>query len=305
MDAAKVKRLEEYSMVLERQAENFESRGDDNEAAKIYVKLVDVLLLLARETPDHPTWVKYSARAEAFQKKAKEAIAKSHSESDSLSQQGKTGAIKRIFGLKSGEERPAPYELKLDKTYEQTPLQAKAPVAYPGALATHIQPQEPMIAKRLYDQLLEKNKQFESQIASMVESSEYNRLEGQCKELNEKLADTVPRTDYEELRQRLEASIPRAQYEDLQNMLVNFVPKDAAQARISELESQLANSIPRSVIDNLANEISLLAVTAIIPIELIGAREEALSDLGMMSSDIKEEKILSIKQRLRHLELEK
>ncbi|MGI0083798.1 MAG: hypothetical protein ACREBQ_01820, partial [Nitrososphaerales archaeon] len=60
MDAAKTKKLEEYATILEKQAQSVESQGNMNEAAKLYVKLIDIFLLLAREAPDHPTWAKYA-----------------------------------------------------------------------------------------------------------------------------------------------------------------------------------------------------------------------------------------------------
>jgi len=316
MDAAKVKKLEEYSLILERQAREFETQGEGNEAAKIYVKLVDILLLLAREAPDHPTWLKYSTKAESFQKKAKVAMAGVNA---GESQAGKTQAIKRIFGLKPPEEKPAPavsYDLKFENRYEPSQIQKshpalsnlEAPIQVPRPAPP---PQEPMIAKNLYDQLVEKNKKLEEKIASMVEKSEFDQIDAKCAELKTKLADSVPLAEYEDLRQRLEASVPRtqyeelrqslsgyvprAQYEDLQNILVNLVPRehyDSAQARISELESQLAISIPSSVLDNLAGEISLLAVTASIP---LGDERKS----GRI-----EEEIRSMKQRLEQLEYE-
>ncbi len=284
MDVAKTKKLEEYAAVIEKQAQSVESQGNANEAAKLYVKLIDVFLLLAREAPDHPTWVKYSTKAEALQKKTKELIASSNGEN---SQTGKAGAIKKIFGLKSGDEKTISNDVLSDKLPEQTQSHAR-----PQTLtAPHLeasQPQEQMVPKRLYDQLLEKNKQLESQVASMVERSDFENLQGKFGELNEKLAILPSKSDYDELVQRLANSLPRAQYEELQKAFVNLVPKDTyntAKARIAELESQLENSIPRSVLDNLANEVSLLIVTAAIPMTPLPEIESAFSSPILVGRD--------------------
>jgi hypothetical protein len=71
MDSAKLKKLQDYSVVLTQQAESKEAQGNKNEAVKDYVKLVDVLLILANEAKDHPTWQQLVNRAEFYQKKAR------------------------------------------------------------------------------------------------------------------------------------------------------------------------------------------------------------------------------------------
>lgn len=313
MDAAKTKRLEEYATILEKQAQSAESQGNGNEAAKIYVKLIDIFLLLAREASDHPTWAKYATKAETLQKKTKEVIANSNGENAQI---GKAGAIKKIFGLKSGEEKPDPNE-KQDKPREQIPVQTKALAQVAAPHAEISQSQEQMIPKRLYDQLLEKSKQLESHIASMVERSDYENMQVQYRELCERLALLPSKTDYDDLTQRLTNSVPRAQYEELQRAFVNLVPKDTyntAQARISELESQLENSIPKSVLDNLANEISLLIVTAAIPMMplpetestpsslILGGRDHPVLTLITKPDEIQGELIL-MRQRIELLEM--
>jgi hypothetical protein len=71
MDSAKLKKLQDYSVVLTEQAESKEASGNTSEAIKDYVKLVDVLLLLANEAKDHPSWQQLIGRAEYYQKKAR------------------------------------------------------------------------------------------------------------------------------------------------------------------------------------------------------------------------------------------
>ncbi len=265
MDTAKTKKLEEYALVLERQAQSEESQGNGNEAAKIYVKLIDIFLLLAREAPDHPTWVKYATRAEGLQKKTKELIVSSN---EGNSQQGKTGAIKKMFGIKPSEEKKAGYDTGVEKTHEQTSIPARPTTPASVARQDEISLQEPMVPKRLYDELLERSKQLESRASTMVDRSEYNALEAKCNELSEKLSSVPLKSEFDELRYRLSNSVPRMQYEELQKAFVNLIPKEtynAAQARIAELESQLENSIPKTVLEDLANEVSFLTVTAAIP----------------------------------------
>ncbi len=71
MDSAKLKKLQDYSVFLTEQAESKEASGNTSEAIKDYVKLVDVLLLLANEAKDHPTWQQIIGRAEFYQKKVR------------------------------------------------------------------------------------------------------------------------------------------------------------------------------------------------------------------------------------------
>jgi hypothetical protein len=263
MDSAKAKKLEEYAAILERQAQSEESQGNANEAAKIYVKLIDIFLLLAREAPDHPTWAKFATRAETLQKKTKELIA-----SDRENSQGKTGAIKKMLGLNTPEGKYTSSQANSGSSQTTIPVQPKPePV-----LAVQSQEANPSqvttVPKRTYDQLVERMKELESHASSMVERSDYQSLESKYQELNQKFSLMPSKSETDELRLRLSNSVPRIQYEELQKAIVNLVPKDtynAAQARIAELESQLENSIPKSILDNLANEISLLILTAEIP----------------------------------------
>ena len=312
MDAAKTKKLEDYAVVLERQAQSEEFQGNGNEAAKIYVKLIDIFLLLAREAPDHPTWVKYATRAESLQKKTKELIANSNSENS----QGKANAIKKILGIKSSEEKSIAGDVKPEKLQELAHVQSKLSAPPLALNQESIQSQEAMIPKRLYDELLERSKQLESRAGSMVERSDYEALEAKYTDANEKLSSMPSKSEYDELRHRLSNSVPRIQYEELQKAFVNLIPKDtynAAQARIAELESQLENSIPKSVLDNLANEVSLLIVTAAIPMAQlgdigrtsqipIGAKDHNTTSLALEQNDIQEE-LLMMREKIDLLEV--
>jgi hypothetical protein len=71
MDAGKIKKLQDYASFLVKQAESKESHGNKSDAARDYVKLVDIYLLLANEAKDHPTWQQIIDRVEYYQKKVR------------------------------------------------------------------------------------------------------------------------------------------------------------------------------------------------------------------------------------------
>lgn len=67
MDAEKNKKLQQYANILAGQAKEAEQAGNKDEAIKHYLKLVDVFIVLAGDTTDHPTWEQYIRQAEAYQ----------------------------------------------------------------------------------------------------------------------------------------------------------------------------------------------------------------------------------------------
>lgn len=76
MDSVKYRKLLDYSIFLEKQGNQFEKEGDEVEAIPTYIKMVDVLLLLAEVAPDYPSWQRFTGKAEAYQKRMKILIAK-------------------------------------------------------------------------------------------------------------------------------------------------------------------------------------------------------------------------------------
>ncbi|MDG7000197.1 MAG: hypothetical protein JRN15_13920, partial [Nitrososphaerota archaeon] len=70
MDAEKSKKLQQYAVTLNEQAMGEEKSGKVQEAAKHYLKLVDVFLVLAAEAQDHNTWQQYIHQAETYQNRA-------------------------------------------------------------------------------------------------------------------------------------------------------------------------------------------------------------------------------------------
>jgi len=75
MDAAKFKKLEEYASTLGRKGAEEEKNQEYVEAIGTYLKLVDVLIVMADATPNYPYWVKCTTSAETYQKKIKTLIA--------------------------------------------------------------------------------------------------------------------------------------------------------------------------------------------------------------------------------------
>ncbi|MCL5068784.1 MAG: hypothetical protein M1368_10595, partial [Thaumarchaeota archaeon] len=66
----------DYVAYLLKKGEEEERTEDYAEAIPTYLKLVDVLLVMADGAPNHPYWVKCTAGAEANQKKIRTLIAK-------------------------------------------------------------------------------------------------------------------------------------------------------------------------------------------------------------------------------------
>ena len=75
MEAAKLKRLEEYTAFLTKKASEEEGAGEYAEAIPTYLKLVDVLLVMSEASPNHSYWVKCTTNAETYQRKIKSLIA--------------------------------------------------------------------------------------------------------------------------------------------------------------------------------------------------------------------------------------
>ena len=74
LDPQKTKKLQELAQTISGQAQSAEKEGSKEEAAKLYIKLVDILLLLARESGDNTKWSQYTRQAEAYQARVKSLI---------------------------------------------------------------------------------------------------------------------------------------------------------------------------------------------------------------------------------------
>lgn len=75
LEPAKLKKLEEYLSVLGKKGAEEESHGDYSSAIPTYLKLVDVLLVMAEESPGYTYWLRCTTSAQNYQKKIKSLIA--------------------------------------------------------------------------------------------------------------------------------------------------------------------------------------------------------------------------------------
>lgn len=70
-----MKRLLDYAKLLAKEGEALEKEGEEAEAIPKYIKVVDILLLLAEQAPTYPDWTGYISKAEYYQKRAKMMVA--------------------------------------------------------------------------------------------------------------------------------------------------------------------------------------------------------------------------------------
>ena len=75
LDATKYKRLDEYASFLRDKGASEEKNKEYSEAIPTFLKLVDVLLMMADSTPSYPQWVRCTTEAESQQKKIRSLIA--------------------------------------------------------------------------------------------------------------------------------------------------------------------------------------------------------------------------------------
>jgi hypothetical protein len=77
MDSSKTTKLLNYAKILAREGEDLEKEGkEEEEAIPKYIKVVDILLLLAEAAPTYSDWTFYIEKAEFYQKRAKILLAK-------------------------------------------------------------------------------------------------------------------------------------------------------------------------------------------------------------------------------------
>jgi hypothetical protein len=96
MDSSKMKKLLDYAKLLAKEGEGFEKDGDE-EAIPKYIKVVDILLLLADAAPTYPEWTYYIGKAEFYQKRAKTMLARismMREKGDDIKQNVPTASIK-------------------------------------------------------------------------------------------------------------------------------------------------------------------------------------------------------------------
>lgn len=65
-----------YAKLLAKEGEGFEKSGEEEETIPKYIKVVDILLILAEAAPTYPDWSYYISKAEFYQKRAKLLLAR-------------------------------------------------------------------------------------------------------------------------------------------------------------------------------------------------------------------------------------
>ena len=296
MDAAKLKKLQDYSVILTQQAESKEAQGNKNEAVKDYVKLVDVLLLLANESKDHPTWQQLVNRAEHYQKKVRTMVdperAKSSNPFEMKQQQPEKVSIDEdkdkpapesssgfnpfrklpsLMGRKSDTKSSIENNSSPTGASTTTVVSSWANDIDPKALSMKVNPvqtgvpENEAVPRTLYSQVLEEKTALQRQVESLRnrEKEFLAAIEEKEREFSQRISQMVPRSEFEELKGKLAGSVPRSEYE--QALTISAIPKERymeLHTQLGELQNKLQNSVSRALMDDLAEYVSFLVSTA-------------------------------------------
>ncbi len=307
MDSAKLKKLQDYAAFLTQQAESKESKGEKGEAVKDYVKLVDVLLLLANDAKDHPSWQELIGKAEYYQRKARSMVdpekgtptnpskpsnpydvrqagkfspttqekanPPSSSPSTTSSSHNPFRKFPSLMGKKNEkgphssdtiDQAPTSVISTWARDLETKPLNASSSTQQLSVLQATKKAESQFVARTQYEQLLEEKSKLEKEVQELREREEKYQasLQEQEKAFAQKIAEMVPMAEYEELKAQLAESVPRFEYEQLK--AVSAVPKESyieLQNQLMDLEIKLQNSVPKMLIDDIADYISFLVST--------------------------------------------
>ena len=224
MDAEKSKKLQQYAVALNEQAVGEEKSGKTQEAAKHYLKLVDVFLVLAAEAQDHNTWQQYIHQAEVYQNKTRSMIPKDQqviptpvrqeiptSTPQKLEVlQNKLNPLKKIIKPFQKElSLPEPPVEEISQPAEQKPV-ASVPMD--------------SIPAEIYQRVVSENKLLREKISSITKEMEECALSMQKEngELQKRISEMVPRADYEMLQSEFTNMVPRNEYERVRAQFLNF-----------------------------------------------------------------------------------
>jgi hypothetical protein len=337
VDAEKNKKLQQYATILTDQAKEAEQSGKSEDAIKHYLKLVDVLLVLASEAPDQGTWMQYIRQSEAYQTRIRSLVPKDQPTQDIVgrippppaavqptvrriepgplqtgippqaSQQSaatRAGPISKIFkpfqsgreGNTSGSEEISPVSSLLGSNLrQQVPPNSSPPQVVQPQLSPQTPVQKPQVHStderspvphELYERAVSENKVMHERVQSIIKESndKIAFLESRNRELEDRVAMMVSRTDYEQLRAEFENMVPKheydrvkaelastvpiSHYDQLLDRIANMVPREIymnSERRILELEDSLRHSVPLAVIDDIANEVSYVSILAEVP----------------------------------------
>jgi hypothetical protein len=310
MDAEKSKKLQQYAIVLNEQATQEEKNGRAEEATKLYLKLVDVFLVLAAEAQDHNTWQQYIRQAEAYQARIRDLNKDGGGSQTVVPQKREVPNPPQEIGSGNSDssQKPSPLK-KMFRPFQKnedtgesqqktaTPrqaLQQQPQSAVASPVSPRISAAESTVPAEVYQRVVSENKilrdkinayskeseekiaslqnqkrDLEARVSEMVPRSDYDAMQAE-------FANMVPRTEYNRLRSELLSSVPKEHYDDLINRIAEMVPKKVyldAERKIMELEDAIRNSVPKKVMDDIASEVSLLGLLSEIPMEK-GQEEE-------------------------------
>jgi hypothetical protein len=265
MDAAKIKKLQDYASFLVKQAESKESQGNTAEAARDYVKLVDILLLLANEAKDHPTWQQMITKVEYYQKKVKalgagpESVgakdvpqkfrdsetrvgvqSQSNLGQERVEQNPSSSSLLKSFKKISGFGKGQTSEIPKQQTASETPAIEKISQAFPDppsnwmnefpkpkpTLAIETKGQQ--ASSPTYLEVLSENESLKKRIQELeANEREYlQAFEEIKKQTEEKIASMVPKKELETVELKLLESVPKSEYEKLKGTLREMVPRE-------------------------------------------------------------------------------
>ncbi|MHB1907529.1 MAG: hypothetical protein ACYCQJ_01505 [Nitrososphaerales archaeon] len=266
MDSAKLKKLQEYSLVLKSQASSKEAQGNVSEALKDYVKLVDILLLLANESKDHPTWQKLIAEAESYQKKARTLAnpdAKEERRKDPPYEiktmdknAGQASILKSLkLPLMGKKQEPNPVEPVLQPVGAQSIISSWAKDLNTPKQVPKVETQD-SVPFSLYSQVLEEKailgqelenfRSKEKEYLAIIEAKNNELAERPTKE--EFLANYVLKSEYERLKESTQDVITKEKYAMLQE-------------EVKELQLKVKNYIPPTILDEMFEYVSFLVST--------------------------------------------
>ncbi len=128
---------------------------------------------------------------------------------------------------------------------------------------------ENSVPQQVYAQTIAQNQELEEKTQRALEAKnvELNSLEMKNRELLERIAQMVPRSEYLAIQSHLTDWIPRIKHEEeVQKLRAQTVPReqyDRIESRLNELEGQLENSVPKSEFERLMKEITSITNAAL------------------------------------------
>jgi len=278
LDTRRQQKLQELVRTLGIRAQQEEEADNKDEAAKLYIKLIDVLLLLARESgDDHQLWVKYTKQAEAYQGKVK-ALISSGRISDTVKSNFALGGAPTKAAIPSpttdstfewpsnsyqqfstaGVEQNASAQnkestlKKILKPFQRISSEPQEVQSYviPGyqqrsseSMSTVGFSKTPQafagVPYDLFQQVLAESRSVQDRVAALIK--ERDSL-SQSFEAMEK--------EFGELKSK---TVPKEDYEVLQAKLIE---NQTTKAQLEKAEEELQNSVPKSQYDELLAKIS-------------------------------------------------